>query len=140
MSYTFPITKDMVKAKSTLSISQKHATIVCRAINKKNYKEATEFIKNLASEKKSLEGKYYTKTSKEILMFLKTLGSNAEALNKDADKMKLMISAHKGPTLMRGRRKWRFGRQMKICKIQAVLKGEKNGTGKSVREKSNKNA
>ena len=140
MSYTFPTTKDMVKAKSTLSISQKHATIVCRAINRKKYKDAKEIVSNLALEKKSLDGKYYTKPSKEILKFLNTLGSNAEALNKDAEKMKLMISVHRGPTLMRARRKWRFGRQMKICHIQAILKGEKNSTGKSVHKKSDKKA
>ncbi len=140
MSYTFPITKDMVKAKSNLSISRKHATIVCRRLNKKTYKDAVAIVEGLAFEKKSIEGKFYTKTSREILQFLKTLNANAEAKNLESAKMKLMISAHKCPMLMRARRKWRFGRKMKICHIQAVLKGEINGTGKSVRKQSNKKA
>ena len=71
MSYTFPITKDMVKARSTLSISRKHATIVCKKINRKTYKNAREIVEGLAYEKKSIEGKYYTKTSTELLKFLK---------------------------------------------------------------------
>ena len=128
MKFTFPVTKEMVCARSTLPISQKSAKIVCRALNRKKYSDAKNIIQNLVDEKIGLgyrKGKYYTKTAKEILKLLKSLEANAQAKNKDADNMFLYISAHKGPTLYRSRRKWRFGREMKICHVQAVLKGGK---------------
>ena len=138
MKYTFPITKDMVCAKTSLPISRIHANTICRAINRKYYPKAKDIVTNLAEEKKPLNRRYHTKTAKEILNFFKTVEANAVAKNADIEKMRLYISVHRGPTLYRARRKWTFGRQMKICNIPAVLKGEKNGTGKSVREPSNK--
>ncbi len=138
MKYTFPITKDMVAARSNLSISDKNADKICRAVNRKKYPEAKQIITNLAEEKKSLRGKFYTKTAKEILKLLKVLEANANAKNVDTEKMNLFISAHRGPTLYRARRKSRFGTQMKICQIQAVLKGEKIGTGEKVHSTGDK--
>ena len=138
MKYTFPVTKEMVKARSTLSVSKIHAHTVCKAINKKKFKEAKEIIEGLASEKTPLGKRFYTKTSSELLKFLNILESNAGAKNLDPNEMNLFISVHRGPTLMRSRRKWRFGREMKICHVQAILKGEKSGTGKKVHSTVNK--
>jgi len=138
MKYTIPITKEMVTAKSTLPISKIHAHTVCKSINGKKFKDAKKVVKGLADEKSPLNRRFYTKTSGEILKFLNNLESNATARNLDPTNMELLISIHRGPRLMRARRKWMFGREMKICHIQAILKGEKIGTGEKVRSTSNK--
>ncbi len=137
MKYTFPITKEMVTAKSTLSASEIHANTVCRAINTKPFVEAKAIIEGLANETKPLKKRYYTKTAGELLKVLNSIESNATARKMDAHKMKLYISVHRGPTLYRLRRKWNFGRRMKVCHVQAVLKGETIGTGEKVRSAGN---
>ena len=122
MSYTIPIEKDMVCAKTTASVSAINAEKVCRVLNRKKYKTAKELIEDISNEKKSIDGKYYTKTSKEINKLVKILGSNASSRNIDPDQMQLLISAHQGPTLFRSRRKRNFGMKIKICHIHAVLR------------------
>ena len=87
----------------------------------------------MLNEKISLKGKYFTKTTEEILKLLDQLEKNARNKNIEANDLFLFISAHKGPTLHRARRRWRkFGSKLKICHIQAVL-SDKNGFRKEVR-------
>jgi len=124
--------KEQARASGTLSISQLNAVKVCKAINRKKFNDAKKILEDLSNEKTSLRGKYFTKTTNEILKLLKQLESNAKNKNLDLDKMFLFISAHKGPTMHRARRKWRrFGSRLKICHVQAIL-SDKNGFGKKV--------
>jgi len=125
--------KGKVCAYGTYSISLKNAVKVCKAINRKNFAEAKKILENLLNKKTSLRGKYFTKTAKEISKLLKDLENNARNKKLESDSLFLFISAHKGPTMHRARRKWRkFGSKLKICHIQAVL-SDKNGFGKKVR-------
>ncbi|MEM5872266.1 MAG: uL22 family ribosomal protein [Candidatus Aenigmatarchaeota archaeon] len=125
-------TKEKACASSTLPISLKNSVKVCRAINRKKFSDAKKFLEDLLNKKISLNGKYFTKTVKEILKLLNQLEKNAKNKNIDPNPLFLFISAHKGPTLRRARRRWRkFGTQLKICHIQAVL-SEKDGFGKKV--------
>jgi ribosomal protein L22 len=122
MKYTMPVSKDMVSASTTIRASPLHSVKVCRALNRKKFKVARKFVNDLVNEKADIEGKYYTKTSKEIQKFLKMLDANATQRGFTADDMRILISAHQGPTLYRGRRKRNFGLKIKIAHIQAVLK------------------
>ena len=97
--------KEQARASGTLSISQLNAVKVCKAINRKKFNDAKKILEDLSNEKTSLRGKYFTKTTNEILKLLKQLESNAKNKNLDLDKMFLFISAHKGPTMHRARRK-----------------------------------
>jgi len=126
-------TKGKVCASGTFSISPLNAVKVCKAINRKKFIDAKKILDNLLNEKISLNGKYFTKTTKEILKLLYQLENNAKNKNLDPDKLFLFISAHKGPTLHRARRRWqKFGSKLKSCHVQAVL-SDKNGFGKKVR-------
>ena len=72
------------------------------------------------------------------MKLLKQLDFNARKKELDADNMFLFISAHRGPTMHRARRRWRkFGSRMKSCHVQAIL-SDKDGFGKKVRETGNK--
>lgn len=123
---------------STLRISFKNATNVCKKLNKKKLVEAKKFLTDVVNQKSTIRRKYYTKTSKELLEVLKQLEFNARKKELDADNMFLFISAHRGPTMHRARRRWnKFGTRMKSCHVQAVL-SDKDGFGKKVRETGNK--
>jgi len=120
-------------ASGAFSISQKNAVKVCKSINRKKFVDAKKKLEGLINKKISLRGKYFTKTAKEILKLLNQLEINAGNKNLDVNTLFLFISAHKGPTMHRARRKWRkFGSKLKMCHVQAVL-SDKNGFGKKVR-------
>lgn len=123
MTYTFPIKKEeMVCARTNITSSFKTTHEICKALNRKKFKRAKNIVKGLAEEKVSLKGKYHTKTAKQLELLLKNLESNASVRNFEPDEMKLLISAHRGRTLFRARRKRSFGLRMKNCNVQAVLK------------------
>jgi ribosomal protein L22 len=124
--------KEKARASSTLSISQLNAIKVCKFLNRKKFPEAKKNLEDLLNKKTSLNGKYFTKTTEEILKVLNQLEKNAKVKEPDISNLFLFISAHRGPTLHRARRRWRkFGSRLKICHIQAVL-SDKNGFGKKV--------
>ena len=135
----YAITKGSASASSTLSISHKNAAEVCKKLNKKKFGEAKNFLTKVVGQKSTVKGsKYFSKTSEEILDVLKQLEFNARKKELEPENMFLFISAHRGPTMHRARRRWRkFGSRMKSCHIQAIL-SDKNGFGKKVRETGNK--
>jgi ribosomal protein L22 len=124
--------KEKVRALGTLSISPINAAEVCKVLNRKKFADAKKFLEGMVNKKDSIKGRYFTKTSIEILKLLNQLESNAKAQNVDASSLNLFISAHKGSTMYRGRRDRRHGIQLKSAHIQAVL-SDKNGFGKKVR-------
>lgn len=132
--YTIPVKKDMVSAKGRLSVSHRTATKVCRAINRSKFKDAKKTIEDIVNGRKSLNGKFHTATATEVLSLLKIVEANAKVKGFDPEDMEVFISAHRGPTLLRARRKRRFGLRMKQSNIQVVLKKvKKSGTGEKVR-------
>jgi len=132
MKYTVPIKEKMICASSTLPISTLNAVKVCRFLNGKKFSDAKKISNNILNGKVSIKGRYYTKTVEEIFKLLKQLESNAKTKNLDPDSMTLLISAHKGPTLHRlRRRRPKFGSKLKMSHLQAVLKWL-NGFGKKV--------
>ena len=135
----YAIKKDKVaSASTTLRISQINAAKVCKFLNRKKFVESKKILSDVLNQKMKLNGKYYTRTTKELLDLLKQLEFNAMKKELDVDKMFLFISAHRGPTMHRARRRWRkMGSRLKSCHVQAIL-SDKNGFGKKVRETGNK--
>jgi ribosomal protein L22 len=125
-------TKEKARALGTFPISTQKAAIVCKMINRKKFAEAKKTLEKMVDKEQSLKGKYYTKTSEEILGLLKQLESNAKALNIDPDVLNLFVSSHRGSTMYRSKRDRRHGVRMKMTHVQAVL-SDKNGFGKEVR-------
>ncbi len=135
----YAISTKMASASTTLRISHKNAAKVCKALNRKRFVDAKKVLNDILNQKTTLKRKYYTKTSKEILKLLIQLEFNARKKGLDLDNMFLFISAHRGPTLHRARRRWRkFGTRLKSCHVQAVFLSDKNGFGKKIRERGNK--
>ena len=127
MKYAIPPSKETTRASGTFSISPLSAVKVCKAISRKKFPDAKRFLEGLISEEKSLRGKHYTGTAEEILKLLNQVEKNAKNKNIDASALFLFISAHRGPTMHRARRKWRkFGSRLKVCHVQAVLSGKNN--------------
>ncbi len=106
---------------SSLDISPKKAGVLCKAINRRPLKKAKQLIEGLVTEKRSIEGKYYTNPAKEMLRLLESAEKNAEFMGLDTEKLTVFASAHKGLVYFRPRR-FRLRRQRKkLCNVQIVL-------------------
>lgn len=132
MKYTIP-TKNCVCASTTVGVSTLHSVKICRKINRRKFANVKKFMNDLINEKKSINGKFYTKTAKEVLKLLDSVESNAKAKNIDPNEMQIFISAHQGPTLYRSRTKRFYGLKLKMTNLQIVLKKVEKSAGKEVR-------
>jgi len=126
----YAMQKAEARANTTLRASQKAALSVARAINRKGFKEASEWLTALTKHEANLDGKFHDKAAKGILKLLQGLEKNARQSKLEPDSMRLCLSVHKGPSLARGRRRRNFGLKMKSTHVQAVLfKAEKKAEG-----------
>lgn len=121
MGYTIPLTKEMVTAQTDIRASEVAARSICRKLNRRSFAMSKTFAENLVVRKVSIDGKYHDKAADAILTLLKGLEANAKNRNMEPAQMKLFISVHNGPKLLRGRRNRNFGMRLKIAKVQAVL-------------------
>jgi large subunit ribosomal protein L22 len=104
-----------------LRISTKSSAIVCKAISNTSLAKAKKTLENLIAEKQNLNGKYYTKVTKEMLNLVKTAESNAEFKGLDTEKMVTHASAHKGFNYRTPRRFKLARRTGRMTNIQVVL-------------------
>ncbi len=121
MAYTIAVTKEMVSAQTDLRASEKAARTICRKMNRRHFAEAKDFAEKLAKGEADIDGKLYEKAADGIARLLRGLESNAKNRDIEPAKMRLNISVHNGPKLLRGRRNRNFGMRLKIAKVQAVL-------------------
>lgn len=121
MAYTIAVTKEMVSAQTDLRASEKAARVICKKVNRRRFAEAKDFAEKLASGQADIDGKKYDKAAEGIARLLRGLESNAKNRNMEPEKMRLNISVHNGPKLLRGRRNRNFGMRLKIAKVQAIL-------------------
>jgi ribosomal protein L22 len=122
MPYTFKPESRHAKAYGTnLRISAKASTVLCRAIRRKPLKRARRLLGNLLEQRQSLEGKYYTKASRQILMLLESCEKNAESMGLDSERLMVYASASFGPNFRRRRRKAGFGSKMKMTNVEVLL-------------------
>lgn len=102
-------------------ISPKHTKTLCDTINGMNAQKAKKILENLISHKQSLSGKYYDKTAKELLYFIKQAENNAEFQGLDTSRLAVHASAHQGFRFYRPRRFSFRRRQIKSTNLQVVL-------------------
>ena len=122
MPYTFVPKQKYAKAHGNdMRISTKASVKICRVIKKKPLARAKRLLNDLLSEKRSLEGKYYTTTVREILQLLDSCEKNAEFLGLENEKLFVHASASKGTNMRRRRRKAKFGSKMKSTNIEIFL-------------------
>ena len=105
----------------SLNVSAKASETVGKKITGMNLEKAKKLLENLVSQKHSLDRKYYTNTSTEMLALLKSAESNAEAKGLDASRLMVHASAHQGYRFMRPRRLKMRGTRKKITNVQVVL-------------------
>jgi large subunit ribosomal protein L22 len=104
-----------------LRISGKSSALICKKISGMSLENAKRLLSGLVSEKRSLDGKYYTNTSKEMLSLLKSAESNAENKGLDTSRLRVHASSHKGFTFMRPRRLKMRRTKRKVTNLQVVL-------------------
>jgi len=104
-----------------LPISTKDSVAICRKISGMNLQKGREFLIGMLSEERSLDGKFHTKATMEIVGLLNSAESNAEFKGLDPEKMIINASAHEGYTFYRPRRFKVHGRKKKITHVQIVL-------------------
>ena len=104
-----------------INVSGRSSAIVCRKVTGMNLEKAKKLLENLLVEKHSLDGKYYTNVSRELLHLIKSAESNAEVKGLDSSRLQVHASSHKGFTFMRPRRMKLRGMQKKMTNLQVVL-------------------
>jgi ribosomal protein L22 len=122
MGYTFYPKEKFAKANiRNAKISTKNTAKLCRLIRGKKLKVAKNLLEDLVSGSRSLDGKYYTKTAKEMLRIMNSCIKNAEFLNMETEKLFVHASAHMGTIMRRRRRKGAFGSRMKTTNVEFIL-------------------
>ena len=102
-------------------VSTKSSITVCKAVSGMRLDKGKAFLQDLLDQRRSLSGKYYTKTSQEVLNMIKSAEANAEALGLDTESLHIRISAHTGFTFYRPRGWKRRREQAKVTNLQVVL-------------------
>ena len=122
MKQTFAPKENYAKATgANMKISKKSSYVICDVIRGKPLTRARRLLEDLAAERRSLRGKYYSKTVKQILMLLNSCEKNAEFKGLDMDRLFVHASAHKGSHMRRRRRKGAFGTDMKSTNMEIML-------------------
>jgi ribosomal protein L22 len=104
-----------------LRISGKSSLVVCRKVTGMRSDKATQLLRNMVSQKQSLDGKFYTNASKEVLNLIESAEKNADSIGLDTEKLYVHASAHKGFSFFRPRGWKRRREQRKVTNLQVVL-------------------
>ena len=101
-------------------VSMKHSMVLFKEIKGKRLETAKKLLEDLIDGKRSLDGKYYTRTSKIILSILKSAEANAKQKNYNLEKL-FVKTAHvnQSAKFRRPRSKYRLRGQ--ILKSAHVL-------------------
>ena len=121
MPYTFVPKEKHAKAYIMYPISTKSAMVVCNAVKKKPLVRARRLLEDLHEQRRSLQGKYYSKAVEYMIEALKSCEKNAEALGLDSGRLMVHMSAHHGPIMRRKRRKGNWGNLLKRTYIEVML-------------------
>ncbi len=104
-----------------LSISSSSTAVLCRAVSGMRLERGKALLQDLLDQKRSLSGKYYTNTTRQVLNMVRSAESNAEIKGLDTEKLHIHASAHKGFTFYRPRGWKRRREKRKSTNLQVVL-------------------
>lgn len=115
--------KIAIAKENNARISLKNSLILCKVIRRKKVDKAKRLLEDLIASKRSLKGKYYTKTSKKILEILKTAEANAKKKNLDTAKLWVKnATSNKGRTFILPKSRWGMrGRRAKSTNIEITV-------------------
>jgi large subunit ribosomal protein L22 len=104
-------------------VSVKNTKHVCKAVRGLNLERAKKLLEDILKQRKNLDGKYYTKSTREVLNLIKSAEKNAEFNNLDLDNIYIAhISALNGTKMYRRKHKRSFGMKMKTAHLEIILK------------------
>ncbi|RLJ02233.1 MAG: hypothetical protein DRP10_01900 [Candidatus Aenigmatarchaeota archaeon] len=134
--YSKKVEGNVAKACShNLRISVKNAKVVCKSVRGMYLKKAKKFLEDVLKEKRSINGKYYSKTTKEVLNIIKSAEKNAEFKNLDTDNMYILhIAALDGTHMHRRRHKRNIGTKIKSAHLEVILKERRKKEAKEIKE------
>ena len=78
-------------------------------------------LQDMLDQKRSLDGKYYTNTTRQLLNMLKSAEANAESKGLDTENLHIHATAHKGFSFFRPRGWKRRRERAKVTHLQVVL-------------------
>lgn len=104
-------------------VSFKNSMILCKIIKGKKVSKAKRLLEDLIESKRSLRGKYYTKTSKKFLEILKTTEANAKRKNLEVEKLWIRNStANRGRAFILPKSRYGMrGRKAKSTNIEITV-------------------
>ncbi len=121
---------------NNLRISVKNAKPVCKSVRGLGLPVAKQFLEDVLKSKRSIEGRYYPKTTKEVLNIILSAEKNAEFKNLDTENMYILhIAPLEGTHMHRRRHKRNIGSRIKAAHLEIILKEK---TGKKVVESKTK--
>jgi len=108
---------------TTAPISFKHSRIICKEIKGKKVDKVKRILEDILNNKRSIDGKYYTKTVEKILDIIKSAEANAKQKNLAVDRLFIKnATADKGEANYRAKTRWNLrGRQQKSSNITIIL-------------------
>jgi ribosomal protein L22 len=109
--------------KSNARASIKDANVIFKRLRRKRLDKAMNFLEDLLSKKKSIEGKYYTGASKIILDLLKDVKANAVTKGLDEERLFIKrLAANKSFTFILPKsRITHRGRRAKLCHLEVEV-------------------
>ncbi len=110
----------IAKAKvSGAKVSFKDAVTVSKLLRRKKVGSVKNLLSQMLSEKKSIEGKYYTQTAEKFLEVVKAAEANAKQKNLNTEKLFIKnAKADRGYTFVRPKSRFKFrGRRGKITNL-----------------------
>lgn len=115
--------KTAVAKETNAKVSLKHSLVICKEIRGKRVEKARKLLEDLVNKKRSVQGKYYTKTSKKFLDILKAAVANAKQKNLTVEKLFIKnATANKGEATIRPRTRWHLrGTRKKSTNIEITL-------------------
>ncbi|MBI1971787.1 MAG: hypothetical protein HYS53_00660 [Candidatus Aenigmarchaeota archaeon] len=106
-----------------LRISTKHAIEICRCISGRNLQKSKAMLQNIAARKASLDGRFYTNATAEMISLLESAEANAKAKGLDVNKLIVKASATKGFTFTRPRSRRKLaGQTGRMTNVQVMLR------------------
>lgn len=104
-------------------ISLRDSVEILKKIRSKPVNKAKTFLTDLVEQKRSLDGKYYTKASGEILKLIEESEKNAESQGLDRERLFIKEAfANKSFRFILPKSRWSHrGKRAKICQLMITL-------------------
>ena len=115
--------KIAITSKPLARISSKDSEVLFRNIKNKPVQKAKNLLNQLLEQKKNIQGRYFTKASKEVLALIEDCEANAEAKGLDKDKLfvKTAQSSKSFGFMLPKSRYTHRGKRAKICQLKLEL-------------------